>query len=200
MFVFAVILFQILAIPQAHNVAGPSPIALPIASILTGTSGTDDNDAHVLDVPELANTSPLPLTRNSGVFSVPMLPDSRLIYVPSRRLDSSFVNERRMSSSEPSRKEWITLIVAEHSAAVFDGWSTRRAISRGAVETNPLIMPFAGSSAVYGALQVTPVLLDFLSRQMIRSNRGAIQRAWWLPQTISTLVSVSAGVHNCVKR
>ena len=102
----------------------------------------------------------------------------------------------RLFPNEASEEKWIALSVATHGAAVFDPWSTRRAISSGDVETNPFIRPFADSSAVYGALQLTPALLDFISRRMMRSHNQFIRQHWWMPQTVAIGISISAGAHN----
>lgn len=96
----------------------------------------------------------------------------------------------------PSRKAWILLSIADHSAAAFDAYSTRSAISRGAVESNPLNRPFAGSNGLYAAIQVAPLALDFVARRMQRSHSGLLRHTWWLPQTASTGLYLFAGAHN----
>lgn len=100
------------------------------------------------------------------------------------------------AESYPSRKAWLTLAVAEHSAAFFDAYSTRRAVSLGAVEKDPMMRPFANSPAIYGAIQVGPVLLDFVSHRMQHSENGFIRRMWWMPQTFATGTYLFSAVHN----
>jgi hypothetical protein len=102
----------------------------------------------------------------------------------------------RSAESVPSRRNCLVLSVLEHGAATFDAYSTRQAISRGAVEGDPLMRPFAHSPAIYAALQVGPVLFDLLARHMQRSQFGFERRTWWVPQTASTGMSIFAGVHN----
>lgn len=102
----------------------------------------------------------------------------------------------RPAESAPARRNWLMLSIVEHSAATFDAYSTRQAVSRGAVEQDPLMRPFAHSPAIYGAIQVAPVLFDLLARHMQRSNYNFERRTWWLPQTASTGMSIFAGVHN----
>lgn len=102
----------------------------------------------------------------------------------------------RSAESVPSRRNWLVLCVLEHSAATFDAYSTRQASSRGAREEDPLMRPFAHSPAIYAALQVGPVLIDVLARHMQRSQYNFERRTWWVPQTVSTAVSIFAGVHN----
>ena len=95
-----------------------------------------------------------------------------------------------------SRRSWLTLLIAQHGAAGFDAYSTRRAIGAGAVETNPFMRPFAHSPAIYAAIQVGPTLLDFAGRRMQRSQNGLLRRTWWLPQSASTGLFIASGVHN----
>ena len=91
---------------------------------------------------------------------------------------------------------WLGLAIAQHSAATFDAWSTRRAINRGAQELNPMLKPFAGNRSIYAAVQVAPTLLDYLGRRMMNSRHGLLRHTWWLPQVLGTAASVAGGVHN----
>lgn len=94
----------------------------------------------------------------------------------------------------PSR-EWFVLMTTEHSAAGFDAWSTRRAVSQGHVETDPLMRPFAHSAAIYGAIQVVPLGLDYFARRMQRSS-GWTRHVWWVPQSLATATFLFSGSHN----
>jgi hypothetical protein len=96
----------------------------------------------------------------------------------------------------PSRKAWWTLAVTEHSAAFFDAYSTRRAISRGAVEDDPMMRPFANSGAIYAAIQLGPAILDFVSYRMQHSENGIVRRIWWVPQSLATSTYLLSAVHN----
>ena len=88
-------------------------------------------------------------------------------------------------------------MIADHSAAAFDAWSTRRAISGGyGTESNPLLRPFSHSNAIYAATQVSPAVMDYLGRRMMMSQRGWVRRMWWMPQAVGASFSISAGVHN----
>ena len=92
---------------------------------------------------------------------------------------------------------WVGLAVAGHSAATFDAWSTRRAITRGgARELNPMLKPFAGNRSIYAAVQVAPTLLDYLGRRMMTSRHGLLRHTWWLPQVLGTAASLAGGMHN----
>ena len=104
---------------------------------------------------------------------------------------------RQTDEGFPRKKKiWLSLLVAEHSAAAFDAWSTRAAIGRGAHELNPTLRPFSHSAVMYPATQVLPVGMDYLAFRMMHSENHLLRRFWWLPQAASTLVSVSVGVHN----
>jgi hypothetical protein len=95
------------------------------------------------------------------------------------------------------RKIWYGLVAAGHSAAVFDAWTTRRAISGGyGVEGDPLQRPFANSGAIYASTQVCPLLMDLLGRRMMRSNHAWMRKSWWVPQAAGATVSLGAGIHN----
>jgi hypothetical protein len=95
------------------------------------------------------------------------------------------------------RKIWYGLVVAGHGTAVFDAWTTRRAVSSGyGVEGDPLQRPFANSGAIYASTQVAPLIMDYLGRRMMRSRHPWVRKAWWVPQSASAAVSLTAGVHN----
>lgn len=95
------------------------------------------------------------------------------------------------------RKIWYGLMVAAHGTAAFDAWTTRRAVGGGyAVEGDPLQKPFANSGAIYATTQVAPLIMDYVGRRMMRSSHSWMRKAWWVPQSASAAVSLSAGVHN----
>jgi hypothetical protein len=98
--------------------------------------------------------------------------------------------------SVPSRKTWLMLSIAQHSAATFDAYSTRRALDNGAREADPLMRPFAGSPAIYAAIQVFPVVCNYTARKMQRSQNNFVRHTWWLPQTVGTGVYLFSGAHN----
>lgn len=104
--------------------------------------------------------------------------------------------EITLAEKRPPTRSWWALTIAQHGAAAFDAYSTRQAISRGAVEDDPLMRPFAHSPAIYAASQVSPVLLDLLSRRMMRSENPVFRRMWWVPQSGATAMFIFSGVHN----
>lgn len=93
-------------------------------------------------------------------------------------------------------RSWLALTMVQHGAATFDAYSTRQAIGRGAVEDDPLMRPFAHSGAIYAAIQVGPLLLDYVARRMQHSEYGMVRRVWFVPQTASTVGFVLSGAHN----
>lgn len=129
--------------------------------------------------------TPVSVAQNSQSFSTIRIPDANVKRYPVREAESA-----------PARREWLALALAEHGAAAFDAYTTRQAISRGAVEEDPTMRPFAHSPAIYAAIQVGPVLFDLLARHMQRSHYDFERRTWWLPQSASTGVSIFSGVHN----
>ena len=103
--------------------------------------------------------------------------------------------------SNEQTKQWAALAIAQHGAAAFDAWTTRRAITQqGAHEMNPMLKPFANNSSIYAATQVAPVLLDMLGRRMMTSHNALLRHTWWLPQTLGMVASLSGGMNNLMVR
>ncbi len=104
----------------------------------------------------------------------------------------------RDGSERWRRREWMALSIAAHGTATFDAWSTRHVLSSmpNAEEANPLLRPFAGNASMYAAVQIAPTVLDFVSRRMMNSQHAWMRHTWWLPQTVSAVVSFSSGAHN----
>jgi hypothetical protein len=101
--------------------------------------------------------------------------------------------------AENRRKQlmWRGLVIATSGAATFDAWSTRHAITTsGAVELNPLLKPFAGNGSLYAAIQVGPLVMDFVGKKMMYSSHPWVRRMWWVPQTASFVSSMFCGAHN----
>ncbi|MFZ0035782.1 MAG: hypothetical protein WAK91_00050 [Candidatus Acidiferrales bacterium] len=103
--------------------------------------------------------------------------------------------ERRTSVLRPGHS-WLALALMQSSAATFDAWTTNRAVAQGHSELNPMLRPVAGSPAMYAAIQVTPILFDFIGRKMQHSENGMVRRMWWVPQVIGTATSFGAGIRN----
>lgn len=119
------------------------------------------------------------------------------IYIPNAQpIPPGLQNPNPERTIRHSQRLWLTLSIAQHSAATFDAWSTNRSIASGNHEANPLLKPFAGSAAIYGAIQAGPTAFDFVSRRMQRSQNRWVRRMWWVPQAASTGFSIFAGAHN----
>jgi hypothetical protein len=102
----------------------------------------------------------------------------------------------KSAKSYPSNRTWLALSIMQHGAAVLDAYSTRAAIEKGAVEDDPMMRPFAHSPAIYAAIQVGPVLLDIVTRRMLRSENGFVRHMWWVPESAATGMYLFSGVHN----
>lgn len=102
----------------------------------------------------------------------------------------------RVKLTPRKRQAWIALALVEHGAAFFDAYTTREAIGKGYREGNPLFAPFARSAAIYPAMQITHLGVDWLALRLATSRHSWVRRLWWLPQTAATAGSVWAGVHN----
>ena len=95
--------------------------------------------------------------------------------------------------------KWLLLTIAQHSAATFDAWSTRHALTAGGrYEADPLMRPFANSSALYGAIQMSPLVLDYFGHWMSHSDNTILRRMWWLPQSFATAGFLFSGSHNLI--
>ena len=103
----------------------------------------------------------------------------------------------RPQESPRQRKIWYGLLLAGHSGAAFDAWSTHRAVAGGyGQESNPLLRPFAGSNAIYAATQVSPALMDYIGKRMMVSQNPWLRKLWWVPQVAGSGMSFASGAHN----
>jgi hypothetical protein len=94
-------------------------------------------------------------------------------------------------------KRWVGLTFAQHAAATFDAWSTRRVVASGrGKEDNPLLSAASRSNALYPVIQITPVLCDYFGSRMQRSNNALMRRVWWMPQVVGTGMHLFGGFHN----
>jgi hypothetical protein len=123
-------------------------------------------------------------------------PDNSLSTVRVPEIKPGKPQEVKSAESYPSTRSWLALSILQHGAAGFDAYSTRYAVSHGAVEDDPLMRPFAHSASIYVVSQLCPVVLDLVGRRMQRSQSSFIRHMWWLPQTTSTGMYLFSGVHN----
>ncbi len=178
------VLLAALATPHAFAAPIPAPPKPASAVEESTTPPVITPDAPVSEV-------------SSAIFPEPAASSSSSSFAPV--IAPTPVTERNQAE-RPTRwqkRAWIGLTVAQHSAAVFDAWSTRKSITSGnGHELNPLVKPFANSNAVYPALQVVPLGFDFLSRRMMKSSNPVARKLWWLPQAGSSVTSVLSGLNN----
>ena len=131
-------------------------------------------------------------TTNSSLSSEAILPGTPAFQPAPLKLATSHPYE-----DPRDRKVWYALVITSHGAAALDAWSTRRALSNNdGTESNPLLRPFAHSGMMYAATQVTPLLMDYVGKRMMVSRHPLLRKTWWLPQSLGTAMSLSAGVHN----
>lgn len=145
--------------------------------------------------PQAAESADRPKIPSRKYADSPLATLSPGLTAPHSSLVTPVSSEERRPAE--NKRLWLALSAAQHSAAGFDAWSTRRSIQSGnGHEANPLVAPFANSAAVYPALQIVPLGFDFLARRMIRSSHRPIRQMWWLPQAACTSISVWSGIHN----
>jgi len=208
----AALLFQVSSLSQALHQAGlPVGIGSKVAPamLLAATLPDSGHGEALVSVSSssawVRPTDSVPLSNGPGESSSASLnpaslhaalqrsPSLAMIRVPDRESPPlNFVSAAPL----PSRRNWIALSIAQHAAAAFDAYTTRQAISRGALEQDPLMRPFANSSALYAAIQAAPVALDFATRHMLRSENNFLRRTWWMPQAASTGMFLLSGAHN----
>ncbi|HVB86284.1 MAG TPA: hypothetical protein VNK23_06415 [Candidatus Dormibacteraeota bacterium] len=192
----AVLLLQFSAFPGASTGSRPSP--KPRATADVATPAADVKKA--LPVPTAPTdalsdkATALPMADSRARSSNEILAGDSLsnIYLPP---PPAF--RPTIEPTERTNRLWFTLSVAEHSSAAFDAWSTRRAISDGRAESDPMMRPFAHSSAIYGAIQVVPFGLDYVARRMHQST-GWTRHVWWVPQSLATATYLFSGSYNVI--
>jgi hypothetical protein len=181
--------------------AAPLPSAEPGASSAKAAAKTevafaDANSSSISYAPGRLVAEPITPVNSAlsadpspaAIEQTPLVSAYRPVYGSPLRA----VSERRQ------KREWLALSIAAHGTAGFDAWSTRRVLSSvpDTREMNPLLRPFAGDGSMYAAVQVTPTILDFVSRRMMTSRYGWVRHTWWVPQAVSAVVSLASGVHN----
>ncbi len=129
------------------------------------------------------------------LFPAPPFPERLL---PKPDFHPEWIPEQRPRPprmSRPQRRAWLLLGVAQHGAAFFDARTTREAMTHYR-ELDPLLRPFAHSAAIYPAMQLGPVGLDWLATRLATSRHRWLRRLWWVPQAAATAGFLWSGMHN----
>lgn len=184
----AVLLFQFPAVGAviAPRSAVKQPVAERVAAVSVAEPKIADTKTVETKTSDGSKSNPEPIKALTDRASQPM----SSVYLPSppafRPPDETPVTHRKL---------WILLSATEHSSAGFDAWSTRYALSNGRVEADPIMRPFAGSAAIYGAIQVIPIGLDYIAHRFQRSS-GWTRHIWWAPQSVATATFIFSGSYN----
>jgi hypothetical protein len=187
------ILLHFPAVPQAVVPAAAQPAAPAAENVIVADASHSDDTApfepgRLTLTPAAAAAAPAPAAAASPAPAKPAIAP-----VIAAGQKSEFAGR----VTDGQKRLWLGLAIAQHSAATFDAWSTRRAITHGgARELNPMLKPFANNGSIYAATQVGPVLLDLLGRRMMTSRSSLLRHTWWLPQMLGTAASVAGGAHN----
>lgn len=204
-----VILLQLSAVMSGKPAAAVKPPVPGVATAPATISSESPNGAApafanlqltALNFADTSDASLLPKGLETGAAPTADTPDAASItpiHVPThvpKIKPEKHVDVR--SVEQYPRRTWLMLAFAQHGAAAFDAYSTRYAVGHGAVEQNPLMRPFVHSDSIYAVSQVTPFVMDLISRRMMRSQNGFIRHMWFVPQTLSLGTYVFAGAHN----
>jgi hypothetical protein len=189
-------------VPSVSNptaIVDEVPIATWPTSTSTSTSTSKELTAPSTPTPVMASEVSAPSMAQPEVssdadstFADPAAPELRpFAFQPVK----SAIRHGRVSRNE--KITWYSLMIATHTGAALDAWSTRRALSGNfGREGDPLMRPFAHSKTLYLATQVTPLLMDIIGRRAMSSERTWLRKLWWAPQSTMATVSFEAAVHN----
>ena len=180
--------------PQSAPSAFTDSVTLTAKTEIKKEDATTSSPLPVAPTPKVAaDDATLVAGESSSVSAEPFLPGAPL--QPAAPPKAAI---HGMRYEAPTQKlAWIGLSAAGHSAAAFDAYSTRRAISGGyGTESNPLLRPFAHSGTLYVATQVNPAVMDFVGHKMMTNRRPWVRKMWWVPQAAGAGFSFAAGMHN----
>jgi hypothetical protein len=182
-------------VDESPNTASPAATPKNLKELIAPRATTEVAVSEVLTGSEVSTPSmPQPKANRDAdpSFADPAVPEPRpFAFQPVKPA------LRHHSITRNEKMAWYSLLIAEHTGAVLDAWSTRRALSGNyGREGDPLMRPFAHSRTIYIATQVTPFLMDVLSRRLMTSERPWLHKLWWVPQSTMASVSFEAGIHN----
>lgn len=197
----ALLLLSPLALPGnvVLQVSNPAVIVDEVPNTTSSGATPKDSTVTVAPTPVIVSEAsvpsmPQPKVNNDAdaTFADPAVPDPRsLAFQPVKPAI------RHGYISRNQRITWYSLVIATHTGAALDAWSTRRALSGNfGREADPLMRPFAHSRTLYLATQVTPLLMDIAGKRAMMSARPWLRRLWWVPQSTMASVSFEAGIHN----
>ncbi len=186
----AVLLFQFPAI-GAGNSPQP-PLDQPVAEARASVPAKTDATAAKLPGTAVATTTD---GSKSNLHPATPLTESAAISMSNLYLPPPPAFRPPNETPVVHRNWWIVLSATEHGSAEYDAWSTRNALSNGRVEADPIMRPFAGSSAIYSAIQVIPIGLDYVAHRFQRSS-GWTRHIWWAPQSLATATFLFSGSYN----
>ena len=178
----------LLAAAAYGQISGPPHSIATDSSLLSSSRSGEAPDSGAVAASESLALPAAPSAALTANPSPAMLPVTSTVVA---RIDQPEAYSAR------NKKIWYSLAFVANSAAVFDAWTTRQVITSGkGVEANPLMKPFAQSSALYPALQIGPLAADYVGLRMMHSHNPVLRRVWWLPQTMTGGLSIACGVHN----
>ena len=204
LFALALLLLQ----PQDPSQMAYSAENMAVLQPVTSSSPASSASFTEITLPLTPDSSdisiqPSPISEDAVLSSAASAPEPDPIGGPTvnaflRPAKPMTVSVKQLLAEERRKKQmWIGLGIAEHSAATFDAWTTRRAITTvGAQELNPLLKPFAGNASLYAAIQVGPLVMDYVGKKMMYSRHDWVRRMWWVPQSASFASSLFCGAHN----
>jgi len=171
------------AIPSPASISTLNEITLPLAPVSSGVSIQPVVASEPSELPTAPEPAPV-----SGPTLNAFLRSGKPMTVSVGQL---------LDEEQHKKRIWMGVGIAAHGAATFDAWTTRRAISTtGAQELNPMLKPFAGNASLYAAIQVGPLVMDYVGKKMMYSRHSWVRRMWWVPQSASIASSLFCGVHN----
>ncbi len=199
---FAALLIHPQVSPKVSLFAEKAALDAPVAASSYDTAATDTSTSSVSRSATETPVQPAP-DSSSSLPDAPTPVPQPAVNAPVQMAFLKPANPMTVSvnqlGAEYHRKQllWRGLIIASSGAATFDAWSTRHAITTaGAQELNPLLKPFAGNDSLYAAIQVGPLLMDFVGKKMMYSRHSWVRRLWWAPQSASFVSSMFCGAHN----
>lgn len=96
-------------------------------------------------------------------------------------------------------KRVLLLAELDAGAAAWDDFASRRVISRGGFERNPLMRPFVHNSGTLAAETVGEMwVAAFAADWMRRSRHAILRKTWWLPQVLNTSARLYGGINSTV--